>query len=121
MDKKDIEIIKKSFWDYSIDNHEIEEKIEALNHGKVSDERFFIRILENFSWHFLIKLIPEKVLLNLLSDKILQKIRSKRRRENLANTKSILLDLPLPFPRWNNINNERSRHGLLSDRWYGVK
>ena len=121
MEKADIELIKKVFWDYKIDDDEIEKNLEALSRGVISDQWFFLRILENFTWHFLIKLIPQKVLLTLLTDEMISKIRSKRRREDLANTKSLLQNRPLPFPRWDHINDERTRHGLLSNWWYGVK
>lgn len=91
MKRAEIELIKKSFWDYDFKDSEIEKRISFLRKGIISDERFFLRILENFSWHFLIELIPEDILLSLLTDKLINKIRSKRRRENLANAKSILL------------------------------
>lgn len=121
MEKTDIELVKKVFWDYNLESPEIVEKITDLNKGIITDEWFFLRILENCSWHFLIQLIPQKVLLELLTDEIISKIRSKRRREDLANTKSLLLERPLPFPRWNHLQDERARHGLLSNRWYGIK
>jgi hypothetical protein len=121
MEKADIEIIKKVFWDYQMEDDEIEEHLKALNRGIIADQWFFLRILENFTWHFLIKLIPQKLLLTLLTDDVISKIRSKRRREDLANTKSLLQSRPLPFPRWDHIHDERTRHGLLSNRWYGVK
>jgi len=121
MEKADIELIKKVFWDYNVEDDEIEKNLDELNRGILSDQWFFLRLIENFNWHFLIRLIPQDVLLALLTDDIIQKIRSKRRREDLANTKSLLQSRPLPFPRWDHIHDERTRHGLLSNRWYGVK
>jgi hypothetical protein len=121
MERAKIDLIKKSFWDYDFEDSEIENRINFLKKGIISDESFFLRIIENFSWHFLINLLSEEILLNLLTDELINKIRSKRRRENIANAKSVLLDRPLPFPRWDNITYERTRHGLLSNRWYGIK
>jgi len=99
----------------------IEQQIEALRNGRIEDERFLVRLLENLSWHSLVKIIPKERLLKFINHRILSQIRSKRRRENLENVKSILLDLPLPFSRWDNITAERARHGFLSNRWYGIK
>ena len=121
MEKTDLQLIKKVFWDYHIEEEEIKKNVKQLNRGIILDQWFFVRILENFTWHFLIRLISSKVLLELLTDDIIDKIRSKRRREDLANTKSLLLERPLPFPRWDHIHDERTRHGFLSNRWYRIK
>ena len=121
MKKEKISLIKHCLWDYDYEDQEIEKLIQALKEGIVQDENFLIRIIENLEWYTLIEIIPIDKLLSYLTKERLQKIRSKRRRENLANAKSILLEQPLPFPRWDRCDFEKTRHGLLSNRWYGTK
>lgn len=121
MKKEKIRLIKHCFWDYYYEDQEIEKRILELNEGIVQDETFLIRIIENLEWYILIEIIPIDRLLSFITKERLQKIRSKRRRENLANAKSILLEQPLPFPRWDRCDFEKTRHGLLSNRWYGTE
>jgi len=118
MRSEHVELIANCFWDYRVEESEIRQKVAQLERGIVSDEHFFRRILDTLHWFDLIQLIPLETLLALLTPERLQKLRSQRRRENLANAKSILRGEALPFPRWDHLDAERARHGFLSHRWY---
>lgn len=121
MKLKEIELIRSVFWDYYYTDSEIEKIVSEINSGVMSDENFFLRLLENLYWYDLTGIFPIKNLLPFLKNEILKKIRNKRLREEYETVKSILLGKPVPFSRWNNLSDERRRHGLLSDRGNGFK
>jgi|GEM_PF-1848588 len=114
-----VELIRKCFWDYGVEEGEIRQKAADLERGIVSDEHFFRRILDTLHWFDLIQLIPLETLLDLLTAERLQKLRSQRRRENFANARSILRGKALPFSRWDHLDAERARHGFFPRWGYG--
>ena len=77
---KQKEYLKKAFWD---SNYSSDDLLSILYKKKqdvkgLTLEKLYLRLLETYSWHKLIDIVPEEQLQEMLSDDILKKLRSEK-------------------------------------------
>ena len=78
MDKEKEQIYRQLMWDYNITPEEIDKVIkgEAEFAGHYDKENLFKKMLESFPWFTIIKLFEIHTVHKLLTDKIINKLRT---------------------------------------------
>ena len=108
-------------WDYNISPEEVDKlmkgEVEFAGHYDIST--LFIKMLNNLTWYEIIEIIHIDRIKQLLTDKIINKIRIKSIQNNYAKLKKILRNETLSSAKWYSTNNEQTAYPILSDRWYG--
>lgn len=72
------QLFRQIMWDYNIPPEEVEEVFEGKreNAGHYTEETLFIKPLESYSWYTIIDLLGLEKINNLLSEKVVNRLRT---------------------------------------------
>ncbi len=84
--------MSRAFWDKNIDENQLVELINGkINAIPLFDKKnLYSRLLSTFDWYTLLKLIPEKLLKDVLADDVLKRLYPKELKEKYTYARSVL-------------------------------
>ncbi len=112
------ELLKKIYWDYTIDTDSLLIQLDNNTLPQQTKERLFIRCLQHLPWHFVVGIFGFDKAKELLTNEVTQKIWPKERSTRFAILRKILYGEPLPPARWDTELRKKIRSTVLSNRWY---
>ena len=84
--------LKKAFWDTNCKADDLLLILYKKN-TQIADitlERLYLRLLESYSWHRLVDIVPKEQLQEMLSGDIIEKLRSEKLRNRYINVAALL-------------------------------
>jgi hypothetical protein len=121
MNKSEIQrLLKPIMWDYNLDPYELFEVATGTKKqaGTFTRETALVRMLERLPWYDLVNLFGIDGLTQLITPKIISRLRLKELQEKYEFVRKVLQGETVSFSGWSPEYRERIRHTLLSDRWY---
>ena len=84
--------LKKAFWDTNCSSDDLSLILEKKKQNVmgVTLAKLYLRLLETYSWHKLIDIVPEEQLQEMLSDDIINNLRSEKLRIRFHNVAELL-------------------------------
>jgi len=84
--------LSHAFWDNIIDENQLVELIDGnINSLPFFDKKIiYSRLLSTFDWYTLLKLVPEKLLEDILADDVLERLYPKELKEKYTYARSVL-------------------------------
>ncbi len=123
MEKYKEKIYRQLMWDYNISPEEIDKlmKGEAEFAGHYDIDNLFRKMLENLVWYDILKILTLDQIKELLTDKVIQKLRFKSIQKKYARLQKVLRGQALSSSGWDSSADEQISYPILSDRRYGIK
>ena len=84
--------MKSLFWDMNITQSEIQILLDDNDLNNPLTTSLYVRILSSFSWYKILEQLNEKQLQSALSDKVINKIKSKCLQERFKYARSMLFE-----------------------------
>lgn len=123
-DRKLIErVLKPILWDYDVEAYAffLTAAGEREAAGCFDQERARIRMLERLSWYDLVRLFGIEGLGSMLTHELIAKLRHGEMREKYEFARKILQGEAVSFTGWSPEYREKTKHTLLSNRWYRAR
>ncbi|MFO7972432.1 MAG: hypothetical protein R6U40_11855 [Desulfobacterales bacterium] len=85
-------LLSEAFWDKNIDTGRLYDLLtgRAEQEQEIDKKSVFSRLLSTYDWFTLMKLIPEDLLLEALSDDVISRLYPKQLRDRYAYARKIL-------------------------------
>ncbi len=110
-------------WDYNVKGDRLLEVLVGLRkkEGPFNQDKILLRILERLPWHDVLGLVGKDLLMELLTEDLIARLRFPEQRRRYERIRKILQGTPLPFSGWDISHREAYKRSLLSNRWYRNK
>jgi len=84
--------MKNLFWDMNLSQSEIQIILDQNNMSNPLTASLYARILSSFNWYKILEQLNQKQLYSALSDKVIQKIKSKCLQERFRYARNMLFE-----------------------------